>query len=575
MSKRFRLLIILVVLAIAGVFLYPSFEWYFLLTPQQRQLALSSNQQIRFFARSQATATLEKLVTMAAANSDAAIPKADRFVIDAARENYRLAREPIPSKWTAQAVLGAFVTRQDAYNAIEDHFRREVLGFKNGRGDIMQLGLDLSGGMSVLLRADMSSLEKKLGHPPTAVDKQQAMDRAMEILNNRIDKFGVTEPIIRQQGNDEIAIEIPGPADPERVHTFLTGKGSLTFHIEDDQATNAVQQYIAAHPGDAFNAEGQLKDPSLIPAGDAVYGFYKQDKYGVDQLVNYVVLKKEIGLDGEHITGAQVGTDPVTNQPIITFSLDPEGADIFYKLTSANVGKQLAIVLDGKVKAGARIQEAIRGNVQMTGFGRQEATNLAIVLRTASMPVDLVVESQEAVGASLGADAIHQGLLALAFGFLLVVVFMAGYYRVAGLIADLELVLDMVIMLAILSAFNLTLTLTSMAGLILTIGMAVDANVLIYERMKEELNVGKSVEASIRAGFRKAFWTIMDTHVTALVAAVFLSQLGTGPVQGFAYTLAVGIVCSLFTALFVSRLIFDFFLETLHLKKVAIDWRKR
>lgn len=575
MSKRFRLLIILVVLAVAGAFLYPTFQWYFLFAPQQRHLALSSNQQIRFYSQSHALADLKKLIDLASAHSDQVISGSESYIIAAAKKNYQLEGKPLPKRWTAEAVLGGFTNRQEAYNAIQDHFRREVLALKSDRGDIMQLGLDLSGGMSVLLRADMSSLAKKLGHAPTEQDRQQAMARTMEILNNRIDKFGVTEPVIRQEGNDQIAIEIPGPANPERVHTFLTGKGSLTFHIEDGQATAAIQSYIANHPGDAFNAEGQLKDPSLLPAGDAVYGFYKQDKYGVDQLVNYVVLKKEIGLDGGHITGAQVGTDPVTNQPIITFSLDPEGADIFYKLTSSNVGKDLAIVLDGKVKAAARIQEAIRGNVQMTGFARDEANNLAIVLRTASMPVDLVVESQQAIGASLGADAIHQGLLALAAGFLLVVVFMAGYYRVAGLIADLELVLDLIIMVAILSAFNFTLTLTSMAGLILTIGMAVDANVLIYERMKEELNVGKSYEASIRAGFRKAFWTIMDTHVTALVAAVFLSQLGTGAVQGFAYTLAAGIVCSLFTALFVSRLIFDFFLETLHLKKVAIDWRRR
>ncbi len=575
MTKRFRLLIILAVLAVAALFLWPTIRWYFLVPTDQRALALSSNEQIRFYARSQASALLADLEQAAAQGSQDLIPATDAFMIDKAKDNYRVLREPLPAKWTAEAVLASFQSKQEAYDAIEDHYRQQILDLKTGRGDIMQLGLDLSGGMSVLLRADMSSLQKRLGRPLTTLDKQNAMQRAMEILNNRIDKFGVTEPVIRQQGDSEIAIEIPGPADPERVHSFLTGKGSLEFHIEDSDATAALAQYIASHPDDALNADGQPNDPNIIPAGDEVAGFYKQDQYGLDQLVRYIAISKQVGLDGEHITGAQVGTDPVTAQPIITFTLDPEGADIFYKLTSANVGKQLTIVLDGKVKAGARIEDTIHGNVQMTGFQLQEANDLAIVLRTASLPVDLVVESEQAVGASLGEDAIHQGLLALALGVILVVLFMGIYYKLAGLLADFEIILDLVIMVAILSAFNLTLTLTSMAGLILTIGMAVDANVLIYERIKEELNLGKSTEASVKAGFRKAFWTIMDAHVTTLVAAVFLSQLGTGPVQGFAYTLAVGIVCSLFTALFVSRLIFDFFLETAHIRKVAIDWRRR
>lgn len=575
MSKRVRLLVVLIVLAISGFFLYPSLRWYVLLTPAQRALALSTNEQIRNFARDASTQGLNTIEQMARDNSQKAVPNEYDFLVAAAKTNYRDLRKPFPKVWTAQAVLSSFASEQDAYNAFEDHYRRYAINLKNSRNDIVQLGLDLSGGMSILLRADMASLAKRIGHTPNQIEEQQAMQQAMTILSNRVDKFGVTEPVIRQQGTDEISIEIPGPADPARVQSFLSGKGSLFFQIEDDTATTALQNYVAAHPGTAMTPDGPPGDPGLIPAGDVVMGFYKTDAYGLSRLVSYVVLHKQIGLDGGHITNATVGLDPVTNQPVINFQLDGTGADLFYKLTSANVGKTLAIVLDGKVRAGARISEPIRGSVQVTGFNQKDAQNLATVLRTGAMPVDLTVMSENAVGASLGQDAIRQGLQAITLGFILVVIFMIAYYRMAGLIADMALILNLIIMVSILSVFNLTLTLDSIAGLILTVGMAVDANVIIYERIKDELRVGKSAEAATKSGYRKAFWTVMDANLTTIIAAVFLSQLGTGPVQGFAYTLAVGIVSSLFTALFVSRLIFDFGIEQLNVRKLRIAWSAR
>ena len=234
----------------------------------------------------------------------------------------------------------------------------------------------------------------------------------------------------------------------------------------------------------------------------------------------------------------------------------------------------MAIVLDDRVKAGAVIQEPIpSGQVRMTGFDRQEASDLALVLRTAALPVELSIDNQQAVGASLGEDSIRQGLKAITLGFILVVAFMIVYYKGAGFIADIALLMNLFLMVAVLSAFNLTLTMTSIAGLILTVGMAVDANVIIFERIKEEYRLGKTAEASVNAGFKKAFWTIMDANVTTFIAAIFLSQLGTGPIQGFAYTLAVGIVCSMFTALFVSRLLFDFSLGLSAGKRLSISWR--
>jgi preprotein translocase subunit SecD len=308
-----------------------------------------------------------------------------------------------------------------------------------------------------------------------------------------------------------------------------------------------------------------------------VVEYVTRDEYGIDRRVRWIVIRDDIdefGLDGSHIVDAQVARDPLTNRPTVNFVLDNQGSDKFAQLTRDNVGSSLAIVMDDKVRAYARIQEEIpTGQVRITGFDAEEAANIATVLRTAALPIDLEIINQQTVGATLGAEAIRVGLRSIAVGFGLVLVFMLLYYLGAGLVADLALVLNLFFIISILSAFNLTLTLTSIAGLILTVGMAVDANVIIFERIKEEQRLGKTARAAVQTGFQKAFWTIMDANITTFIAALFLSQLGSGPVQGFAVTLAVGIVSSIFTALVVTRLVFDFNVDILKRAKLSIGWR--
>ena len=237
------------------------------------------------------------------------------------------------------------------------------------------------------------------------------------------------------------------------------------------------------------------------------------------------------------------------------------------------MGKPLAIVLDDRVKSQAAIQTAIRDAVRLTGFGQDEANNIALTLRTAALPVELEVVNQQSIGASLGEDTIRRGLWALLGGLAAVMVFMLIWYKGAGINAVVAQILNIYLMGSILSAFNFTLTLPSIAGFILTIGMAVDANVIIFERMKEELRLGKSRKAAVDAGFNKAFWAIMDSNITTFIAALFLSQLGSGPIQGFAVSLAIGVFSSVFTALFVSRLIFDFGTDVLGSKRLSLSWR--
>jgi len=573
MSKRLRFITILALVVVSAVFLYPTVNWYFMVPQSQKDLASGSRIQIRNYAQSEARKALSTLRDMATSNSQEPIPEQYNFLIDTAKSNYKATNTPIPETWTASAVLSAFESEREAYNTLENHYRSKISDLKAQKSRIIQLGLDLSGGMSVVLQADQQSLADRLGQEPTQAQLNEAVDLALEILRNRIDQFGVTEPQIRKMDNNRISVEIPGDADPERVNSFLMGKGSLNFHIVDDEATQKLIDVQNQQPGWDPKIDGV---PEFVPAGSKVVPYVTRDEYGIDQLVRYIVIKEDItenGLDGSHITDAQVGRDPITNRPVVNFVLDKAGADKFAKLTRDNVGKSLAIVMDDRVRAYARIQEEIpSGQVQISGFTQEEATNIAKVLKTAALPINLVILNQQAVGASLGEFARTAGLRAVALGFLLVVIFMAAYYKGAGLIADLMLVLNLFFIVSILSVFNLTLTLTSIAGIILTVGMSVDANVIIFERIREEYRLGKSAAASVKAGFDKAFWTITDSNVTTFIAAVFLSQLGTGPIQGFAVTLAVGIVSSMFTALFVSRLVFDFGIDTMRWSKLSIGW---
>jgi preprotein translocase subunit SecD len=284
-----------------------------------------------------------------------------------------------------------------------------------------------------------------------------------------------------------------------------------------------------------------------------------------------------VGLDGYHIRSALVerSQDPaMAGRPEVTFILSPEGGDIFWQLTSANVHRPMAIVLDDRVRSQATIQTAIRERVRLTGFGLEEANNIAMMLRTAGLPVTLEVASQQSIGASMGEDTIRQGLFALLGGVAMVLVFMLVYYKSAGINAVVAQLLNFYVMFSVLSAFSFTLTLPSIAGFILTIGMATDANVIIFERIKEELRLGKSRKAAIEVGFGKAIWAVMDTNVTTFIAALFLAQLGSGPIQGFAVALSVGVFSSVFTALFVSRLIFDFGTDVLGSKTIPISWAR-
>ena len=578
MNKRSRLVILIAVLAICFAFLWPSICWYGRTPKEVQALALGSTENIKDYASVKAAEDVRAIKEIAKKDPTAKLDSQYAWLEKDAAKKYKALDEKVPSDMTVTDVLKAYGSELEFMNVIQAKYRDEILKAKNYYTNSVKLGLDLSGGMNVIVRADLDAAVAEQGDELAAENveafKKDAMENAIENLSSRVDRFGLSSPVIRQQGDDRIYIEIPGAAQADTINTLIMGKGVLNFRLADMAATEKFKAYYAQHPATTFNAAGELMDKSIIPEDCEVFGVYTKDAYGLDERVDWLVVKKEIALDGKHIKSAEVRADEFTNQPQVAFNLDTDGAVIFGEFTGAHVGDYLAIVSDDKVKSNARIQDAITGgSVSLTGsFTVEEANNIKKVLQTAWLNVPLEVESQQVIGASLGEEAIAQGIKAIILGLSLILVFMLIFYKAAGINAVVAQILNLYIMFSILSAFNLTVTLSSIAGMILTIGMAVDANVLVFERIKEELRAGKSRPVAISMGFDNAFWAIMDSNITTFIAAIFLSQLGTGAIQGFAVSLAIGVISSVFTALFVSRLIFDFDTDVLKAKKVSIGW---
>jgi preprotein translocase subunit SecD len=381
-----------------------------------------------------------------------------------------------------------------------------------------------------------------------------AVDQALETIRNRIDQFGVSEPDIRRQGENRILIQLPGIKDTERAKDLIGKTALLEFKLVDD----------------AHSVEDALKGD--IPPGDEIMYKLEENPATHRTIKTPFLLKKRTLLTGAYLTDARVQIDSQFNEPYVSINFDKKGARIFERITADNVNKRLAIVLDNNVYSAPVIQEKIAGGqARITGrFTAEEARDLAIVLRAGALPAPVNILEERSVGPSLGADSIHKGLLSMFIGGILVVLFMLIYYKMSGLVADVALVLNIMMIGAGLAGFQATLTLPGIAGIILTIGMAVDANVIIFERVREELALGRTPRAAIDAGYNRATLTILDANVTTLIAAVVLFQFGTGPVKGFAVTLSLGVIASMFTALVLTRLIFDYILMYRQVKTLSI-----
>jgi preprotein translocase subunit SecD len=394
----------------------------------------------------------------------------------------------------------------------------------------------------------------RLGDAEIANVKDYAVRQALETMRNRVDQFGVSEPTLQRQSGNRILIQLPGVKDPDRAISLLGKTARLEFKMVAEEAN--VQDAIA----------GKLQEGTQL-----LYERNINRASGGVTETPLVVYDKTV-LTGDLLADANVRIDTRFNEPYVAIDFNAVGAKRFDQITAANVGKRMAIVLDDTVYSAPVIRERIAGgSAQISGaFTSQEATDLAIVLRAGSLPAPVKILENRTVGPSLGQDSIDKGIKSILIGGLLVVIAIAVYYQLSGIVAITALVLNLVFISAMLSMFGATLTLPGLAGIVLTVGMAVDANVLIFERIREELRLGKAPKLALEAGYGKAFLTIIDANLTTLLAALVLFQFGTGPVRGFAVTLSIGILASLFTAIFVSRVIFDFFLKGRDVKRLSI-----
>lgn len=423
---------------------------------------------------------------------------------------------------------------------------------KDSAGQI-KLGLDLQGGTEFVVQLDTTKLDTN--SVDRFEERQLVIEQAVEVLRKRVDRFGVAEPLIQPVGEDMIQIQLPGLSEEVKqgARTQLSKPAFLEFRLVHERNDEILQQ------GD-------------LPAGYEILHLKQRRRDGTEELIPYVVRKKaEKGLTGKYVSRAMVVPDQISNQPEISLTFTSEGARLFADVTSQNVGRFLAIVLDGELYSAPVIREAIpMGTASIAGsFTPKEAYSLANVLQN-PLEAPLKIVREMSVEPSLGKDSIRSGLRATLIGTALVVAFMAIYYLFAGLVANVALLLNVVILLGVMASVNTTLTLPGIAGIVLTIGMAVDANVLIFERIREELDAGKSLRGALAAGYDKAFGTIFDANVTTLIASAILIFLGSGPVKGFGVTLTIGVAASMFTALVVTRLAFDWLLMKGWLKSLPM-----
>ena len=514
--------------------------------------------------------------------------------------------------------------------------------FEDLKGRAMKLGLDLQGGIHLVMEVDFTGLSDD--------EKRDAVDRAIEVIRNRIDQFGVSEPVIHKEGENRIVIELPGVQQIERAKKLIGQTARLEFKLvrEPEDLRNILNKIDAALAGTAAE---DTSEAEVTATADTVQveemGLFEEDQEGeglfeeeiadiqredrpltsllvpwgrnyediavpfkrvkrIKVILNDPRVKEVIPKDSEFILGKPEGTDPnavyplyyvrsnyeatgdiiedanvstgtsFENQgrPLVEFTTTAEGARIFARVTGANVGKRLAIVLDGRAYSAPVIQNKITGRGNITGSSTvEEARDLVIVLRAGALPANVIPIEDRTIGPSLGKESIEKGKNAIIIGLIIVAVFMIIYYKLAGLVADFALTLNIIFILSILAGFHATLTLPGLAGIVLTVGMAVDANVLIFQRIGEELRSGKTVRAAIDTGYSRAFSAIIDSNLTTLIVAIVLLQFGTGPIKGFALTLSIGIISSMFTALVVTRAIFNYYTGIRNVKSLSIGRR--
>ncbi|MFH1282083.1 MAG: protein translocase subunit SecD [bacterium] len=427
---------------------------------------------------------------------------------------------------------------------------------------ILNLGLDLKGGMHLILEVDI----EKLDDESTVAD---AVGRAIEVIRNRIDQFGVSEPLIAKQGKQWIVVQLPGIKDVQSAKDLIGKTALLEFKLVDNSDTlSKIQEKLL----ELDKGMSQYKDENgdVIPEVKEIIPEGMEIVQGKEN--SYYILNSKAELTGAYLLDARMEFGGNTGYPHVSLKFNSDGAKLFSKTTGNNIGRNLAIVLDGIVQSSPVIRSRIPdGQAIIEGtFSQDDAKFLATVLRAGALPAPVNIIEERTVGPSLGEDSVSSGFNSTVLGFILIIIFMMIYYKFSGMIANFALLFNLLIILGIMAYLRATLTLPGIAGMILSLGMAVDANVLIFERIREELRLGKTVRVAIDIGYQKAFSAIIDGNITTLLAAIFLFQFGTGPIKGFAVTLTIGLIASMFTAIVVTRTIFEYTLSGRVVQKLSI-----
>ncbi len=448
----------------------------------------------------------------------------------------------------------------------------------------INLGLDLQGGMQLVLMPNFVTLERRFNRQLTEDEKVGSTQQALELLRGRVDQFGVSEPQLRRRESGAIEIQLPGVRDPEGVKRLIGTTGRVEYRIVNEAYTQKAEEWFKSRPDfrekglpleaqDQFALLGEVARGIGLPDDQELLFFYDRQPNSKRIVPSHpIALDKKTSLAGDDIQKAVKGFDDY-GRFAVHFNTTTEGAAKFAEATSKkNHGKRLAIVIDNKVRSAPLMNVQITtGRAIIQGdFSQEEMDTLVGIINEGALPVDLERIEERSVGPSLGIDSINSGVKAVLVAMAAVMVFMIMYYKMSGLIAAVGLALNMIFMVSILSWLSFTLTLPGIAGFVLTIGMAVDAMVIIFERIKEELRSGKSVRMAISSGFDKAFWAIVDSNVTTLIAAFILSQFGTGPIKGFAVTLSIGVLSSMFVALYINKFIFELIAMKKNQQKLSI-----
>ncbi len=576
MKKSSRLILLILLICGSLFILYPTIKWYAIFDDKEKAEASISPERMKYEIGKKVSSSMIKLQDGEELKGEISYIKKEykkemkrmRVSTSSKIESFKDMETELKRLKKKDSLVEQFFK-----TTLENYYNEQYTKKKKVKDNAIKLGLDLQGGAYavVTVNFDHPTVKERYPNGFTQSEKDAAIDSAVQMIENRINKYGISETSIQKlKDQEKIVINLPGVKEATELRQIIETAGVLEFKLVSkagsDELAKVYGEYAKAGKPITNSKDEILPEViARLPADTQVLPLSKKDKWGVESSDKEFVVVDSESLLGQNMkitnaTAEQAQDIGRQGQYVVNFELSSQDAKKWEKVTGDNIGKQIAIILDGVVLFSPVVNEKISGGRSQISLGNspyEEVSNLALILKTGSLSVPLEISEENSVGASLGLDTIRKGLFACIMGGIFVVSFMILWYSLGGLFADVSVILNIFFLVTGLALLKGTLTLPGLAGIVLTVGMAVDANIIIYERIKEEFRTGKTFKTSVILGFDRAFWTIFDSNLTTFAAAFGLSLFGTGPIKGFAVTLCLGILSTMFTALFVTRLQFD------------------